>query len=158
MPVDGGGVLGADGGELAPMEGPQGQKTEASPMRPLVLKDTKGNIVHQDPEGYQGKVVRDDFGTAGTENFDAPPVASRPCPRCRTVHEVGKKPICICILCNAPGRLVWCGHCTECAYNRHVELFGSEKADLLPIFKEFVAYKKGQAADLLKDGMPWERG
>ncbi len=106
--------------------------------------------------------ARDDFEALKRTLLDADgnvretrPVSLDPCPRCKSVHETNKPPICVCEKCKALGRIVWCGQCVKCAWTTFSQRFGEEAADLL--FPQYGTWRKGEVERLKREGEAWER-
>ena len=153
--------------DLAPMEG-----TTLAPQAPIeeqaiILKTPSGEKIVYKSQALQKQ--RDDFGAAPQTQEEAEaalarelaikPKASSPCIVCGTVHVKEGDPICICAKCGQVGRIVWCGYCTACAFNRLTELAGVNPDDVakMPMFQKYVAWKQEQARKLAEgDKMPWE--
>lgn len=87
--------------------------------------------------------------------IETKPVALDPCPRCKSVHETNKPPICVCVKCLMLGRIVWCGQCVKCAWKEYADRWGEEVAD--QVFPQYGTWRKGEVERLKREGEPWER-
>jgi len=106
---------------------------------------------------YTAAPVPDDFHKIGVEPEKVIPRADSPCSRCGTVHVREGNPLCYCIKCGKFNRIVWCGQCVPCTYDRYCEMpsIGVEVANFL--FADYVKWKRGQEQDLARvNKMPWE--
>ncbi len=102
----------------------------------------------------------DDFNRIGEEPEVVRPRADSPCPRCQTVHAKEGNPLCVCVKCEKFSRIVWCGQCVACAYERHCAMpqIGKEIADQLPLFRDYVDWKHQQEVEAARvNKMPWEK-
>jgi len=104
----------------------------------------------------------DDFETMKRTLLDAEgnvkptrPLSLDPCPKCKSVHETGKPPICVCVKCMKLGRIVWCGQCVRCSWTEYAGRFGEEIADL--VFPQYGTWRKGEVERLKREGEEWER-
>jgi len=114
---------------------------------------------------YKAQPKPDDFHSIGPESATIHPRSDKPCFICGEVHAKEGYPICVCGA-NFPGqgcgkisRIVWCGRCVECSYERFSNLANIDQnvVDNLEIFKDYVAWKRQQSKELIKQNkMHWE--
>jgi hypothetical protein len=114
------------------------------------------------PETVDAPPARDDFETLKRTLLDEEgnvretrPVSLDPCPRCKSVHETDKPPICVCVKCVKVGRIVWCGQCVRCAWQTFTDRFGEASADAM--FPQYGQWRKGEVERLKREGEPWEK-
>lgn len=109
------------------------------------------------------KVGVDDLGTLDIATEKARiPKNGVVCNKCGKTHPPDKPPICFCNECGKVSRIVRAGQCVECAYkfiSEHAVAHGisQEDVDNLPMFNQYIEWKKKEAIKMAEEGMPWEK-
>jgi hypothetical protein len=105
---------------------------------------------------YKAAPVRDNFAT-GPEPEVIRPVSNNTCTVCNTVHAKEGDPLCVCVKCGKFSRIVWCGQCVPCTYERYCAMpqIGPDVANFM--FPQYVKWKREQDKELARvNRMPWE--
>lgn len=102
----------------------------------------------------------DDFATM-KDDPNAPPKYETACSICGEVHSKVGFPLCICCKCGGFSRIVWCGQCVDCTYERFQGLPGVTPEVAMEVVEAmapgYKAHKqKMMKAAAIKNKLDWE--